>query len=1258
VTITQLEILQNNLHTSRERTHGILNDPDMTRYAILMLQEQFWDSTRTKSSPIHHAWTLIEPIATAPNDTPPRSAIYVNNNIISPSQITPLAFPFSDVTAIALTTGNANSKPHLIINVYKPCDKIIIPELHEYLRNHINVSDYGIIIVGGDFNTHHPVWNPEGYERHDEEADALVDMMAELELTLLLPPGTVTYPNGGTTIDLVWGSSEAANRIIKCRIAKEHDHGSDHLPIETTIAMRIEEPQFLPPYNYAKTNWKELNTKLELYLPSMIQINDEAITEVDVDNYAELLINAITKAVQETTPRKRPSPHSKRWWTEELSKLRKEANRLRNIFRRTNHAVDKAAWRAKTDEYAQEIARARPRKWREYANSANRKTIWQIKRYITNIPTSTFVPTLNDHAATNEQKVSVLRKAFFPKPPPADLTDISSTVYPQEVPFEAQITVQQIREAVNRLAPDKAPGPDEISNRVLKNALPVIEHHLLALMQVSMRLGHFPKPFKHTTTVVLRKPSRPDYTKVKAYRPIALENTLGKVMESVIAEIISYLTETHELLPPHHYGGRPGRSAEDAMMIMSENIYQAWKEKKIYTAIFMDVAGAFNNVHHERLIHNLRKRRIPHSISLWIASFLRGRSTQLQFNGSKSEHIPTPAGVPQGSPLSPLLYMFYNADLLDIAQQHRATGLGFIDDIVYGVQGNSDQENTRKLKHILNEAEEWRKKHGAQFEISKYILVHYTRNRNVATKASVIINGVRIEPSNEAKYLGVIFDQELRFKTHLQHVVKKGTNAAMALSGIAKTTWGVPYTLVRQLFQAVIAPRTDYAAIIWHRPKGDGSTAGAVQTRKLTTIQRLAMKAILGCFRTTPTAAMELETGLQPAWIRLQSKVLLASTRMQSLSSRHPIQEWLTKALRTRTACISHRSNLENILQQFPYMCTKIETIEPYIRPPWWTPITKIKIETTKVDAKDQHNKIQMHLDSATTATIYTDGSGIESKIGAAAYNSMTNEVSHQYLGSEKQFNVYAAELTALHLAVKQLWNHGECRIGRIYTDSQAGVKAIVHPRRQSGQTIIQEILNSIDKLTDEYPQLQVEIVWIPGHAEIEGNERADTEAKKAALDLSLSRPHHYKPLKSARARHIKAVAKEQWDKAWRENTKTALALRRITKEKYTKTGPAIYREMANRNGAVKIAQLRTGHCGLNSYLFRFGIKNSPYCRCGYGKETVEHYLLECRNYSDQRKKLRREVGAGRMRVARLLGDTKMINNTLEFINGTGRLEL
>ena len=145
------------------------------------------------------------------------------------------------------------------------------------------------------------------------------------------------------------------------------------------------------------------------------------------------------------------------------------------------------------------------------------------------------------------------------------------------------------------------------------------------------------------------------------------------------------------------------------------------------------------------------------------------------------------------------------------------------------------------------------------------------------------------------------------------------------------------------------------------------------------------------------------------------------------------------------------------------------------------------------------------------------------------------------------------------------------------------------------------------------------------GHSEIQGNKRADAGAKKAAMDPTLTQLRRHQPLKSARIRYIKTAAKEQWQKIWTEGTKTAKALRYITKmkRKGNKMGPKLYNEIVNRNSAATIVQLRTGHCGLNHYLHRFGINGSPYCDCGYGKETVEHYLLECRNYKEPRKRLR-----------------------------------
>ena len=260
------------------------------------------------------------------HDNPPRTAIYVKNTITA----TQIPLPLNDTTAIWIMTMDSN--PTLIINIYKPCDERIIPEIHKHIQEHLSTHRYDAIIIAGDFNVHHPVWNPEGYTRHDEEADALIEMMAELNLNLLLPPGTITYPNAKTTIDLVWADDHTSHRVIKCQIAKDHDHGSDHLPIQTIIDLRTKDEtnRPLPPYNYTRTNWKAFNNILQSRLPPPIPSN---ATKSHINRFAQNFVKAITETIQETTPRKKSSPHSKRWWNENLTKLQREANKLRNIYR-------------------------------------------------------------------------------------------------------------------------------------------------------------------------------------------------------------------------------------------------------------------------------------------------------------------------------------------------------------------------------------------------------------------------------------------------------------------------------------------------------------------------------------------------------------------------------------------------------------------------------------------------------------------------------------------------------------------------------------------------------------------------------------------------------------------------------------------------------------------------------------------------------------------------------------------------------------
>ena len=492
-------------------------------------------------------------------------------------------------------------------------------------------------------------------------------------------------------------------------------------------------------------------------------------------------------------------------------------------------------------------------------------------------PTQQYIPTINEKATTNEEKANQFRQTLLlslATLPPAKMSDIKKTrSYPEPIPCTTTITKQQLEWAIGKLAPDKAPGPDEITNRVLKKNFGILYKHLLILTQACLDIGHFPSTYKRTIKLILRKSNKPDYTKTNTYRPIALENTIGKIIESIITELLSYLIETHDLLPANHFWGRPQRTTEDPMLVLTENIYRAWKKQEIYTVVFMDVAGAFNNVHYNRLIHNMKMRRFPQQLAKMVQSFLTERTTQLRFNGETSNSMNIEVGIPQGSLLSPILFMIYNAELLEIPKTPDL-GLGFIDDIACGVSGKSVRQNTKKLKVILARSEEWKRRHGAQFEPSKYMLVYFTRNNKHNVHATIKIKDITIIPTKEARYLGVIFDQKLKFRPHMEHVIKKGTKFALAMSNIARITWGSPFKYVRRLYTAIIRPRTQYATMVWHRPEDTWNSPAISQAKSLTTIQWLAMKTITGCFRTTSTDALQHETQLLPVELEMHKQII------------------------------------------------------------------------------------------------------------------------------------------------------------------------------------------------------------------------------------------------------------------------------------------------------------------------------------------------------------------------------------------------
>jgi len=123
------------------------------------------------------------------------------------------------------------------------------------------------------------------------------------------------------------------------------------------------------------------------------------------------------------------------------------------------------------------------------------------------------------------------------------------------------------------------------------------------------------------------------------------------------------------------------------------------------------------------------------------------------------------------------------------------------------------------------------------------VLMHFTRNSHRKTTAALDIAGIPINPADHARYLGVIFNKQLRFKKHIQYIAKRGTKFSYTVARISNSVWGATYQQTCMLFTSVVAPRMDHAAIIWHRTTAHGNAHRPAQLAKLEGAQRIAMGA-------------------------------------------------------------------------------------------------------------------------------------------------------------------------------------------------------------------------------------------------------------------------------------------------------------------------------------------------------------------------------------------------------------------------------
>ena len=261
----------------------------------------------------------------------------------------------------------------------------------------------------------------------------------------------------------------------------------------------------------------------------------------------------------------------------------------------------------------------------------------------------------------------------------------------------------------------------------------------------------------------------------------------------------------------------------------------------------------------------------------WTESFLEGRSTSITIGNKTSGVFAVDIGIPQGSPISPILFLFFNAPLIEDCTNSglKVQAGGFVDDTHLMAYGTSTESNCRTLERAHMICQKWATKHGASFAPKKYELIHLTRSpKKFHMGAEVDLSQHQIHPKAQLKTLGIWIDGKLRWGPHIKETQAKIASQSVALTKIATPTWGATLNKARKVYTAAVRPAMTYVATIWHIPSEPNKRKGAGPIAKLITLQNKCLRSITGAYKATNIRVLEAEASVIPLDLHLDQVVL------------------------------------------------------------------------------------------------------------------------------------------------------------------------------------------------------------------------------------------------------------------------------------------------------------------------------------------------------------------------------------------------
>ena len=202
-----------------------------------------------------------------------------------------------------------------------------------------------------------------------------------------------------------------------------------------------------------------------------------------------------------------------------------------------------------------------------------------------------------------------------------------------------------IKEAIDSLPPKAAPGPDGITNTLIKQLKHEITPILLIIFEKSLKDGDVPEGFLKAFIKPVKKPLKPR-SDPASYRPLSLTSNIAKILEKVVKKQLQNHMEEKHILNDAQHGFRSKRSCLSQLFSHYNEIIESLEEGQVHDVLYLDFSKAFDNVDRFILAKHMIKAGITSRAATWIFKFLDNRTQQVLSESSISDPAPVKSGVP------------------------------------------------------------------------------------------------------------------------------------------------------------------------------------------------------------------------------------------------------------------------------------------------------------------------------------------------------------------------------------------------------------------------------------------------------------------------------------------------------------------------------------------------------------------------------------------------------------------------------------